>query len=77
MERALPRFAYFPFGAGPRKCIGESFAWMEAVLVLAVLARRWRVRLADPAREIVPRALITLRPAGGVPAMIEARADRK
>lgn len=77
MERALPRFAYFPFSAGPRKCIGESFAWMEAVLVLATLARRWRVRLADPAREIVPRALITLRPAGGVPAIIEARTDRK
>lgn len=77
MERALPRFAYFPFGAGPRKCIGESFAWMEAVLVLATLARRWRVRLAHPEREIEPRALITLRPAGGVPAIIEARTDRK
>lgn len=77
MERALPRFAYFPFGAGPRKCIGESFAWMEAVLVLAVLARRWRVRLAHPEREITPRALITLRPSGGVPAIIEARTDRQ
>jgi len=57
----LPRFAYFPFGGGNRICIGESFAWTEAVLVLATLARRVRFRGLDPAR--VPLdPLVTLRP---------------
>jgi cytochrome P450 len=64
--------AYFPFGGGPRKCIGESFAWMEGVLVLATLARGWRVRVPAGV-EPRPRALITLRPAGGVPATLERR----
>jgi cytochrome P450 len=62
-EASLPRFAYFPFGGGPRKCIGEGFAWMEGVLSLATLARRWRLRLAPDAR-VVPEARITLRPVG-------------
>jgi cytochrome P450 len=57
----LPRFAYFPFGGGNRICIGESFAWTEAVLVLATLARRIRFRGLDPTR--VPLdPLVTLRP---------------
>lgn len=72
LESSLPRMAYFPFGGGPRKCIGESFAWMEGVLVLATLARRWRVRVPSGV-EIQPRALITLRPVGGVPAILERR----
>jgi cytochrome P450 len=59
-EASIPRFAYFPFGGGPRKCIGEGFAWMEGVLVLATLAQRWRARLV-PGHPIVPRPLITLR----------------
>src|SRR6185369_8623513 len=44
---ARPKFTYFPFGAGPRQCIGESFAWMEGVLVLATIAQRWRLRLVS------------------------------
>jgi cytochrome P450 len=62
-EASLPRMAYFPFGGGPRKCIGEGFAWMEGVLALATLARRWRLRLVPGAR-VVPEARITLRPVG-------------
>ena len=62
-EAALPRFAYFPFGGGPRKCIGEGFAWMEGVMVLATLARRWRLRPA-PGAVVTPAPSITLRPAG-------------
>src|SRR5262249_4371541 len=42
--QTLPRFAYFPFGAGPRRCIGASFAMMEAVLLLAAIARKFQLR---------------------------------
>jgi len=62
-EAALPRFAYFPFGGGPRKCIGEGFAWMEGVIVLATVARRWRLRPA-PGAVVTTAPSITLRPAG-------------
>ena len=60
-KEARPRHAYFPFGGGPRNCIGESFAWMEAILLLATTARTWRMRIVDdgPFR-LVPT--ITLRP---------------
>ena len=61
----LPRFAYMPFGGGPRVCIGDRFATMEAVLILATVARRYRLeRISDD--EIVPFPSITLRPQGGV-----------
>jgi len=66
------RFAYFPFGAGPRKCIGEAFAWMEGTLLLATIAREWRVR-TDRAARIEPRPLITLRTRAGMPAVAERR----
>ena len=62
-EASLPRFAYFPFGGGPRKCIGEGFAWMEGVLALASMARRWRLRPV-PGTKVFAEALITLRPVG-------------
>lgn len=62
-EASLPRFAYFPFGGGPRKCIGEGFAWMEGVLALATMARRWRLSPL-PGAHVVPEARITLRPVG-------------
>jgi cytochrome P450 len=56
-----PKYAYFPFGGGPRSCIGEPFAWMEAVLLLAMLAKRWRLaRVDDKPVELFPT--ITLRP---------------
>jgi len=57
----LPRFAYFPFGGGTRTCIGESFAWVEAVLALATIARRWRFILA-PRTEVALEPLVTIRP---------------
>jgi cytochrome P450 len=63
MEAELPRFAYFPFGGGPRKCIGEGFAWTEGILVLATIARRWRLCHAPGAR-VGRQPLITLRPTG-------------
>jgi cytochrome P450 len=67
-----PRYAYFPFGAGSRICVGESFAWTEATVLLATLARRWRPRLAD-GYELRLRPAITLRPAGPLPMTLTAR----
>jgi len=67
-----PKFAYFPFGAGPRLCVGERFAWMEGVLILARVAQRWRFRLAPGAR-IVPLPVITLRLKYGLPVIPERR----
>jgi cytochrome P450 len=61
----LPRFAYFPFGGGPRQCIGESFAWMEVVLLVATLAQQWRFELVAD-HPVVPHAAITLRPKYGM-----------
>jgi len=71
-KEARPKFAYFPFGGGPRVCIGEGFAWMEGVLVLAAIARRWRLRLV-PGPTIVPAPSITLRPRGGIRMVLERR----
>lgn len=58
-----PKTAYFPFGGGGRVCIGEGFAWMEGVLLLATLAQRWRFERGP---DVEPVALITLRPGGGM-----------
>ena len=71
-----PRLAYFPFGAGPRMCIGEPFAWMEATLVLATIARRWRLRLV-PDQRIELQPVVTLRPKHGVLMTLERRADEE
>jgi cytochrome P450 len=68
---ARPKLAYFPFGAGPRICIGEGFAWMEGVLLLATLAQRWRFELLP--QTIVPQASITLRPKGGIHMRVHQR----
>jgi cytochrome P450 len=65
MRAALPRYAYFPFGGGPRICIGEPFAWMEGTLLLATLARRWRLRRV-PGHPVAISPQVTLRPAHGI-----------
>src|SRR5579884_469110 len=62
--RTLPRYAYFPFGGGPRICIGNTFALMEAVLVLATIAQQFRFTLV-PGHPIVPHPAVTLRPRYG------------
>jgi len=69
----LPRFAYFPFGGGPRVCIGAGFAMMEATLLLATIAQRFRMRLA-PSQRIEPLASITLRPKNGIRVQLQERA---
>ena len=68
---ARHKFAYVPFSAGRRGCIGEQFAWTEGVLVLATLARRWRLRLAAPAPD--PHGSVTLRPKGPILMTAERR----
>jgi cytochrome P450 len=71
-KSARTKGAYFPFGMGPRQCIGEAFAWMEGVLVLATLAQRWKLR-HDERHRIAAEPLFTLRPKGGMPMTVEAR----
>jgi cytochrome P450 len=60
------RYAYFPFGGGPRQCIGNDFAVTEATLVLATLLRDWRVEAAPGTPPVRPLPLVTLRPRDGV-----------
>jgi cytochrome P450 len=67
------KFTYFPFGAGFRQCIGESFAWMEGVLLLATLGQKWKLRLV-PGHRVEAEPLITLRPKHGMQMQVEARA---
>jgi cytochrome P450 len=66
------KFTYFPFGAGVRQCIGESFAWMQGVLLLATLGQKWKLRLV-PGHRVEPEPLITLRPKFGMKMQVEAR----
>jgi cytochrome P450 len=71
-KAALPPYAYFPFGGGPRRCIGESFAWIELVLVVATIAQRWKLRLV-PGHPVEPQALVTLRTRYGMRMTVERR----
>jgi cytochrome P450 len=71
-REARPKFSYFPFGGGARVCIGERFAWMEGVLVLATLAQKWKLRLA-PGQKVDTLPLITLRTRYGMRMVIEKR----
>jgi cytochrome P450 len=71
-KASLPPFAYLPFGGGPRRCIGESFAWMELMLVLSTIAQRWRLRLV-PGHPVVPQASATLRTKHGMRMIALAR----
>jgi cytochrome P450 len=72
LEQQLPRFAYFPFGGGQRLCIGQSFAMMEATLILAAIVGRYRVEL-EPGWQATPQASITLRPREGVRVTLRTR----
>jgi len=68
----IPKYAYLPFGAGPRLCIGSSFAVMEATLLLAMIAKRFRLELAS-GRRVIPQPSVTLRPRGGIEMRLKKR----
>jgi cytochrome P450 len=72
LAKRIPRFAYFPFGGGPRQCVGNAFALMEATLVLATIAQHFRFELA-PNHVVEPLASITLRPKTGIRVRMQAR----
>ena len=72
LAERLPRYAYFPFGGGPRLCIGQSFAKMEAVLLLATMAQRFRLRPV-PGERTTPQPSITLRPRNGMWMVLQMR----
>jgi cytochrome P450 len=71
-EERIPKYAYFPFGGGPRVCIGNQFAMIEATLVLATIVQRYRLALA-PGQTIVPEPLVTLRPRDGIQMILTQR----
>ena len=71
--KAAPKFAYFPFGGGPRACIGASFAAMEAAIVLAAIAQRFQIRVAQ-GHPVEPLPTITLRPRQGIQVALSRRA---
>ena len=72
VTKKVPKFAYFPFGGGPRLCIGNTFALMEMALVLATITPRFRYKLA-PGEKVEPLPTFTLHPNPGVPAVITPR----
>jgi len=72
LAKQLPRFAYFPFGGGPRQCIGNTFALLEASVVLATIGQKFRFQLI-PEHKVTPLASITLRPKNGVQVRLETR----
>ena len=74
-EAGPARHAYQPFGGGPRQCLGEGFAWMEGLLVLATLAQTWRMQLI-PGPPVEPWGLVTLRPKQGIQVHLARRGPR-
>jgi cytochrome P450 len=72
VKEANQKFIYFPFGAGVRRCIGEQFAWMEGVLLLATLGRKWKLSLL-PEQRFGLQPMMTLRPKFGMKMKIEKR----
>jgi len=68
-----PRFSYFPFGGGSRGCMGEAFAWMEGVLLVTLIAQRWRFRLLDESTHPEMHPALTLTPKAGIRVTVERR----
>lgn len=71
--KSVPRYAYLPFGAGPRLCVGSSFAMTEAILLLATIAKGFRFEAVAEQQRVVPQPSTTLRPKGGMRMLVEKR----
>jgi len=74
-RESRPQFSYFPFGGGPRRCIGEGFAWMEGILLIATIAQQWKMRLA-PNHPVALKPVITLRPKHGMRMTVISRQEQ-
>ncbi|BAY80760.1 cytochrome P450 [Calothrix parasitica NIES-267] len=72
LEKTLSKGVYFPFGDGPRICVGKSFALMEAVLLLATIAQKFQFELA-PDFDINPQVAVALRPRNGIQVLVTKR----
>jgi cytochrome P450 len=71
-KESRPKFSYFPFGGGPRMCIGENFAWMEGVLVISTMAQRWKMKLVE-GHPVELQPIVTLRPKFGMQMVVGRR----
>ncbi|MEJ7641290.1 MAG: cytochrome P450 [Candidatus Nitrosocosmicus sp.] len=63
---SIPRFSYFPFGGGPRSCIGEPLAWTEGIIILETILRKWKITLEENAQTVKLQPIVTLRPKNGI-----------
>ncbi len=71
----IPQYAYFPFGGGPRVCIGNTFATMEMILIVACVLQKFRLKLAADQADVEPEPLIAIRPKGGLRVSLSRRAE--
>lgn len=73
LRSSIPRFSYFPFGGGPRSCIGEPLAWTEGIIILATILRKWKITLEENSQNVKLQPIATLRPKNGIRMKLHSR----